>query len=455
MKKILMLVLSIAALSTVSAQSQSSYFMSGSYQRNLLNPALAPDRGALSLPVIGGVSVNTLGNLSLDDLLYSVDGELVTLLDSRVTSDMLLSNMEAANTMYFDSRINLLSFGSYTRNGKNFWSFDVNTRIMGGVSVPYELFDFSKNLGGLSFNDLDISADTFIEAGFSYSFPVIDNLYIGIRAKALIGYARANMAISSANIAMGSEEWTMDATGYLQTSGAMFNVESQYNDDGEEYVDLDSIDFNTDMESLTTTAGLGFAADLGASYTLLDGHLQVSASVLDLGYMSWKEEFTYRGEAVVSDFSFSGVDVSADGSTTTNMNIPEFEFQSVSNGESLGQMLNATINVGAEYNFFSNKIGAGVLYSRRKIYDWTDNSLLLSARVQPVKWFTILGSYDFLDENVFGLALNFSPCWINFFIATDVALAQKTPQYIPIEQSNMNLTMGLSLPLGRRGVRNQ
>ena len=49
-----------------------------------------------------------------------------------------------------------------------------------------------------------------------------------------------------------------------------------------------------------------------------------------------------------------------------------------------------------------------------------------------------------------GLALNLNPSWINFYLATDIVTAKHTPQFIPIKQSIMNVTLGIGVPIGRR-----
>ena len=52
-----------------------------------------------------------------------------------------------------------------------------------------------------------------------------------------------------------------------------------------------------------------------------------------------------------------------------------------------------------------------------------------------------------------GLALNLCPSWINFFITTDMLVSKHTPQWIPVKQSTMNVTLGLGVPIGKRSHR--
>ena len=73
------------------------------------------------------------------------------------------------------------------RNHKNFWSFDLNARVTTDATLPYSLFDFLKRGNSGDISDIGITADSYLEAGFNYSFPLLDDkLYIGVRAKFLI-----------------------------------------------------------------------------------------------------------------------------------------------------------------------------------------------------------------------------------------------------------------------------
>uniref|UniRef100_UPI003FD73941 DUF5723 family protein n=1 Tax=Alistipes putredinis TaxID=28117 RepID=UPI003FD73941 len=60
--------------------------MEGSTFRSQLNPAFAPLRGYVNIPVLGGVQVNVSGNLSVSDIFYPVNGSLVTLFDKNVSA---------------------------------------------------------------------------------------------------------------------------------------------------------------------------------------------------------------------------------------------------------------------------------------------------------------------------------------------------------------------------------
>lgn len=184
MKKLYTLFFALLLAGNLAAQNPTAYFMEGSTFRSQLNPAFAPQRGYVNIPGIGSLNVSTSGNISLDKVLYPRNGKLVTLIDSSVSSAEALSGLKTQNLLGTDTYINLIGFGAYARNRKDFWSFGLSLRTSAEVNLPYSLFDFVKNGHEGSIRDIGVAADSYLEAAFSYSFPLLDDrLYIGIRGK--------------------------------------------------------------------------------------------------------------------------------------------------------------------------------------------------------------------------------------------------------------------------------
>lgn len=97
MKKIIYTLIAAFVACTAVAQTPSAYFMEGSTFRSQLNPAFAPLRGYVNIPVLGGVQVNVSGNLSVSDIFYPVNGSLVTLFDKNVSAAEALGNLRSKN----------------------------------------------------------------------------------------------------------------------------------------------------------------------------------------------------------------------------------------------------------------------------------------------------------------------------------------------------------------------
>ena len=337
MKKIYAFLFTLLLASGAAAQNPTAYFMEGSTLRSQLNPAFAPLRGYVNIPGLGGLDINVSGNLSIDKILYPRNGKLVTLLDSSVSTADALSGLKADNLLGFDTRVNLIGFGAFTRNHKNFWSFDLNARVTTDATLPYSLFDFLKRGNSGDISDIGITADSYLEAGFNYSFPLLDDkLYIGVRAKFLMGVARARMYFSQFNVSHNEERWLINAAGGLDITAAGLDV--------------------------TSPAGYGFAVDLGATYDILP-NLQASLAVNDLGFISWSKNKNVTGYSA-KELSFTGVTVTEDGTESPDFDIDVLEFHKGA-AKSVSRMLRASINAGLEYEVWRHKIGIGLLYTAR------------------------------------------------------------------------------------------
>lgn len=445
--RILLLAAALLVWAGAAAQNTTAYFMEGTTFRSQLNPAFAPLQGYVNIPVLGGVSVNMNGNLSLEHILYPVDGSLVTLLDGRVPAETALDGLKSRNLLGLDTRINLIGFGSFTRNHKNFWSFDLNLRVMTETHLPYELFDFLKRGQSTTIRDIGVYAESFIEAGFNYSFPVTDKLYIGARAKFLVGVGRAHMNIDRFDVSLDENTWRADASGRIDVTAAGLDFETAATPDGKETFQLNDMNY-----SFKGPAGYGFALDLGATYQVLPD-LQVSLAVNDLGFVCWSKADTRTG-VMNKDLNFEGVVIGGPDTPQADFDLGEFEFETVASPATT-KMLRATINAGVQYDLLRHKLGLGLLYNVRLWKYKALHNLMASVNYRPCRWFTLAGSYFFIENkaHAVGLALNCCPSWINFYIATDMLVGKHTPQFLPVKQSSINVTLGLGIPIGPRSTR--
>ena len=111
----------------------------------------------------------------------------MTLIDSSVSSAEALSGLKTRNLLGADTYINLIGFGAYARNRKDFWSFGLSLRTSAEVNLPYSLFDFIKNGHEGSIRDIGVAADSYLEAAFSYSFPAARRPALHRRARKVPG----------------------------------------------------------------------------------------------------------------------------------------------------------------------------------------------------------------------------------------------------------------------------
>ena len=70
-KLIIIIVTVLCSLSSASAQMRTAYFMEGSYFRTDMNAALAPTRGYIKLPMVGGLGIDFGNNyFSVNNFLF-------------------------------------------------------------------------------------------------------------------------------------------------------------------------------------------------------------------------------------------------------------------------------------------------------------------------------------------------------------------------------------------------
>ena len=446
MKKIYTLFLATLIALSASAQNPTAYFMEGSAARSQWNPAFAPNRGYVNIPLIGGLQADVQGNIALDNFVVLQNGKLSTILNANVPASTALAGLDDMNRIGASMNMNLIGFGAYTKNQRNFWSVDVNMRMDVDARAPYDFFSFFKNGTSGNFANLGMSMDSYLETSFTYSFPIIDKLYIGVRGKFLVGAARAAFNFDDFEAYMGADRWYAHTVGTLEVSGMI--PDTKVSSDGTRVYDFDDMG-----DELKVPSGYGFGFDIGATYDVLP-ELQVSLSVNDIGLMAWSDKNSVTGR-VDKDVEFTGVEVSANGSATQpSLDLGDLGF-AVADNESLTKALRASINAGAEYNFLDRRIGLGVFYSAKFWEYKTRHNITTSANFRPLKWLHASGSYSFMggDNHAVGLGLNICPGFINFFVATDLLLSKKTPQWIPIHQGNANITFGLGVPIGRTGER--
>lgn len=444
-KKILFTLVAALLAGGVSAQSVSAYFTEGSTFRSQFNPAFAPLHGYVAAPFLGGFNLSAGGDLSVDKILYNRGGELVTLFDGRVENGAL-GRLSAKNLLGIDTRTNLIGLGMYGRNRKTFWSFDLSMRTHVEANLPYELFDFLKRGQSASIRDLGITLDSYLEAGFNYSRPMfIEGLYLGARVKVLAGLARARVGIDRLDLDLNENYWRASAEGSMDLSVAGLEIPNKLDDNGNQVFDFD----NAEM-AFKGPAGYGFGIDLGATYDVME-NLQVSLAVNDLGFIRWGK--THSGR-IADSIEYGGIEVDANGNSSADFSFDDLNFN-VADPSNRTRALRASLNAGGEYRLWNHRVGVGLLYTAQFLEYKTRHNITAAVNFEPVRWFSITGSYQFLNNegNALGLALNLCPGGFNIFVASDMLLTKKTRQFVPIKQSLMDFTFGIAVPLGHWGNR--
>ena len=339
---------------------------------------------------------------------------------------------------------------------------------------------------------LDINA--YGEVGLGYARQINNRLTVGGKVKVLLGIGNMNLKINNVmmnanlpsdtrisqlqNIQFSSdpvqaakeiEALQNEIKGYHAKLTVDAHLESSFKglelveENGQDYIS----DFDFDSGKLGI-AGYGFGIDLGASYKIMD-NLTVSASVLDLGFVKWSKGATKIASAnpeainIAGDNYLTGIDPNnIDGSVIavqSNINrlqndangymdrvnggdVLDYEMlqlQTEDVHKSRKSSLASTVVVGAEYGFFENKLGVGVLSTTRFVQPKTLTEVTFSANYRPKSWLNVALSYSAIQSagKSFGLGLKLGPV----FLGTDYMFLGKNT-------NSVSGFVGISVPLG-------
>ena len=490
----------IMLVCTLSANAQflrTSYFMEGTHYRQQLNPALTPTKGYFNLPVIGAVNA-TVGSTSLgyQDIIDIIDDG-----DDFYTKPDFMNRLKDNNKLNVNFSTEILSAGWY--KGKNFWSFNIGLRTDIGANLTKNMFTFLNEMETVEENwrnsNYDISGqqlniNAYTEIGLGLSRQINSRLTVGARVKAILGIGnmelKLNRVAMSANLPSDQQinQWSSESYWNSMTPSqaaqAAQELKDKFNnyhanltvgaelkssfkglelqeEEGKDYV----TDFDFDSGKLGI-AGYGFGIDLGASYKILD-NLTVSASVLDLGFISWSKSSTKIASANPDPIDIKGstyanmVDPNNPNTVMNAVNQLQNDAQGymdrVTNGdvldydmlqlevsdakESRKSRLASILVLGAEYGFFNNKLAVGVLSTTRFVQPDALTELTFSANYRPKSWFNVALSYSAIQSagKSFGLGLKLGP----LFVGTDYMFLGKN-------SNSVNGFVGVSIPLGGR-----
>ncbi len=463
-----------AGIFAASAQdaSRAAYFLEGYNYRHEMNPALAPERGYVAMPVLGNLGIGTQANIGVNTLIYKKpDGQLTTFMNKSVSSSEFLGNLSKTNKLLTGVNLNIISLGFKGFGGYNTLGISVKADV--GMSLPKGLFEFMK-VGQTGpntrydFGDMRLRVMSYAEVALGHQRQVTPELAAGVKVKFLLGLAHLDANIKKMDVSMGDKKWVIDGDGeiFIGAGNGLYvptNAESGKELDKpsrSEQIDFDGIEYNN-----FGLAGFGMAFDLGATYDMsrfVDG-LRLSAAVTDLGFIKWNGAAVGRmpGRAWEFDgFQDIAIDDTQDGYDDNKIDqqledlgdrlVDCLNFEKQSQKESETRALHATLTIGAEYDMpFYKRLSAGFLFTQRMAgcFSWTEGRF--SANVKPTNWFDATVSYGASTfGSSFGWMLNFHPRGFNFFVGSDHQFFKITPQFVPVGHLNTNIQLGINFTFG-------
>lgn len=438
----------------------SSYFMEGTSARLQLNPGLQPTKGYFNMPIIGSfnmsASSNVLGTSDIIDLMDSGS--------DLYSNDKSFDRLKADNRLNVNLNTDILSFGWY--RGKGFWSVNVGLRADFGAALAKDMFSMMRTMNGFALEDVagtnqsyslsnqTLNMKAYAEIGLGYSRRITEKLTVGGRVKVLLGLARAEMNINQfdLNLDVPNPQYAnyadYESRGELSPSdwyGSHYDYSANGNvittlKGGGMTFDNDGMidDFDLDAGDLGI-AGSGFGIDLGASYKVWD-NLTVSASILDLGFLKWKESETTV--ATVSGEAHETIDASNYDRYIGGdfLSFERFDFEEGSPEKvKTKTRLYSTLLLAGEYGLLNNKLSVGAMYTARFAEPKTLNELTFLATFRPKNWLNAAISYSPIQASgkSIGLAVKLGP----LFVGTDY-------MFFGGNSKSVNGFLGISFPLG-------
>ncbi|MDR0427376.1 MAG: DUF5723 family protein, partial [Dysgonamonadaceae bacterium] len=287
--------------SATGQSANTEYFMSSSYTKTALNPALRPSKGYIGVPGLTNISLGYRTNtFVLNHFLFQGAGEnqkTGLFLNENVSYDQFMKGISDRNYFNLDLDLTVLGFGFYA--GDAFLSFDASLRADMEMNVPKDFFSFLKrglSLGGAdnkeyNFGNISLDGIVYGQIGLGGSYPFLDNsLLIGTKVKMLSGLMNGRVSLDQMRLNIGRDVWSVSD---MQTSMQFVakGIKPKYDGSGK-FDGLDSDDFSF------TSNGFGFGLDLGATfkpgYFLEDkssflNNFTVSMAVTDLGFINWNK----------------------------------------------------------------------------------------------------------------------------------------------------------------------
>jgi hypothetical protein len=397
----------------------SMFFLSRLPQANLINPAQTPECGIFisgaAVPFFGQLppamtfAVNT--PLDWNDIIFKGKGEykdsLISFMHPSYNVDDFTKKLGENNTIAFNYELPILYLGF--RQAKNYWTFDVTTRINTYVNIPGDLLKFaihgngstpSVDISGLSANAMVYHQ---VAVGFQRQLPL--DFAMSARAKFLLGHANISSTKNNLQII------TADGTNFISlmanyeiSTNMPLNVE--YTEDGK--VDMDKLNVDFDNIGVSDFLGnYGGAIDLGVSKKFNPG-ISVFASVIDLGFINWQTNantISLSGE----DFTFEGAEITVN---PFKAKFPDFDslFNTYSiehSTDSYITMLPFRIYAGGHYQL-NKTFGFGLLGRLEKRPFGVSPSFTASVDVRPFKFGNAALTYSYMNRNFTNIGIGYT-----------------------------------------------
>ncbi|RFC55891.1 DUF5723 family protein [Brumimicrobium aurantiacum] len=412
-------------------------------QAHVLNPAYKPNAKVfVSIPVLSNNSFGASNSgFSLNDLLTERPQD-----DSlNINPSNAIGKMSDRNFLTLETYNEVFAFGFRVK--KNYFSFGVTNRLNSNFVYTKDLFTLitegnGKSLLGkrASLDETGINLNSYLEYAVGFNREINDKLSVGGRVKFLSGMANVDTRETKLGLHTDATTFnlTFDGSATINTSG----INSMY--------DSLAPEGYTPAENAASFKNFGIALDLGAQYKIND-KISVSASLLDLGYITWKED---NSNFVLNeiDYRYEGIDLKEFLTDSTEAVFENLEdtlrkvFSGNENNDEYKSSLATRFYLNGSYQL-TNKIQVAATLYNEILESRYRAAAIVSGSIQLKNWLTATLNYSQYARSFgnigAGVSLRGGP--VQFFVVTDNVLGF----FAPTQSKNFHASFGINLMFGK------
>lgn len=465
LKSISKLIFASVILSSMHANAQTSgtlFFDSYNPRQHWENPANTPEgKFYIGMPALSNISVAGGNKLfAFDDLFRNITRDSVTRTVPIISEDLdetdnFINRIKFNERLNASYRINLIECGFRIKD-EHYFTFGISNRMESMVIVPNQFFKLFFNgmsnheVYDFNINKLSATANIFSEVDLGYSRTIGEKLNVGGKLKLLFGHGSLQTKLQDLKVTGSEHEWCIKGEGDIY--GSIPNVKVIANND--KTIKEFRIDDDAEATSWVQRRGFGLGLDLGATYQVFD-NLKVAASLLDFGFIKYKEANIHLKKA--NDFIFKGIDYEIGNDSTDFLKEIgedlEKAYEVDNSLEGYTTHLSLKFNLGAEYNFWENRVSVGVL-SRTHIFCrslWEE--FYITANFRPFRWVSTSLAYNIGNGqwNNLNAALDFNLGPVNLYFAMDnipFRLGKINDAVFPIKTRSISFSTGMAFVMG-------
>ena len=409
-----------------------------------LNPSAFPDAGSyLLLPLHFQTYVST--GFSLNDLYRKQsEGKLYGSLE------YLLGNINRGIYSASGYQMPVLGVGSRI-NHKHFFSLDMSIKSRIAFNVPRGMLKFlsqgnvdeNSNIINHEFESLHLNGTVYGEISAGFGTKINEKLQVGLRLKYLWGIANIYGDIDSRLVT--NDDYSINLKTNEETTVYTSGLLALLDDDESEYSDAG--------EYALAGKNNGFAIDLGATYQL-DENIKLSASLIDLGYISWKDDL--KSNRLPEGVEFLGSDLDRLLEVRKKYSDGYFDFVSdslknkydvVEGKDKYTTWLHGKLYINGSYDY-NRFLTFGSTLAGTAVSGEIHTAISLYTTLHLGRCFHLNTNYSYQNGSFanWGAGFVFTPGPFQLYVATDNILPSMKPEIARA----VDLRFGLNLIFGKR-----